>query len=425
MGAPGARVDPASSPVNGTPRRSPNPRGLFSIVRLCTSPAVLGPLLAFMSLLVTVSPALAQDEAARITKMNKQALDAFDNLNFEQAKTLLEQALSTAESGSLGEDAVTARTHLNLGMVLIAGFQKRDEAVEHFRAALKIQPEIAPARGLFNPEVQAVFDEVKAEAKAPKKPPEEDQGAVAQAGEGDKEDEDDEEKARAARRKEEDDTGDDDDDDDDGSLPVAAPYFLGVGIGTGGGVTRGHFQTERDLCVIDGTTCTPTELGSGKFAFAQLSAEGGYFISTSFLLSLEARLQLVSSGSLTCGDQGAGGESGCTTGAGVGFAALAKGTYFLTAQGLRPFLTLGFGFGTKAKQAVKLNGLMTCAYGSDPTGNKQCYDTVTAGPVMAVGGGGVAYELGSLVLMATAAANAAFPDLMLNMQLVLGMGFRL
>jgi hypothetical protein len=411
-------------PVNGTPRRSPNPGGLFSIVRLCTSPVVLGALLASVSVLAAAAPAAAQDEAARVTKLNRQALDAFDNLNFDQAKTLLEQALSTAESGSLGEDSVTARTHLNLGMVLIAGFQKRDEAVEHFRAALKIQPDIAPARGLFNPEVQAVFDEVKAEAKAPKKPPEEEKGAVAQAGEGEKEDEDEEEKTRAARRKEEEDTGDDDDD-DGGSLPVASPYFVGVGIGTGGGVTRGHLQTEKDVCEIKGTECVATELGSGKFAFAQLSAEGGYFVSTSFLVSLEARLQLVSSGTLKCGDQGAGSDPGCTTSSGVGFAALAKGTYFLTTEGLRPFLTLGIGFGTKAKQAVKLGQLMDCAYGSDPTENKQCYDTVTAGPVMAVGGGGLAYELGSLVLMATAAANAAFPDLMLNMQLVLGMGFRL
>src|SRR5262245_12039806 len=122
----------------------------------------LGLLAPVAALLLGAAPAVAQDEAARVAKLNKQALEAYDNLNFEQAKTFLEQALAAVEAGGLGNDASAARTHLNLGMVLMGGFQQRDAAAEHFKTALKIQPDIAPPRGLFNPEVQAVFDETKA-----------------------------------------------------------------------------------------------------------------------------------------------------------------------------------------------------------------------------------------------------------------------
>ena len=38
---------------------------------------------------------------------------------------------------------------------------------------------------------------------------------------------------------------------------------------------------------------------------------------------------------------------------------------------------------------------------------------------------GVAYELGTLVLIAAANVNGAFPGLMVNLDLTLGMGFRL
>src|SRR5438128_9813401 len=112
------------------------------------------------SLLVAAAahPALAID-AGGIDKLNKQALDAFDGLNFDQAKSLLEKAIADAGESGLDKDGSVARAHLNLGMVLIAGFQQRDEAIEHFKAALAIQPKIAPPAGLFNPEAQAAFDE--------------------------------------------------------------------------------------------------------------------------------------------------------------------------------------------------------------------------------------------------------------------------
>ena len=84
-------------------------------------------------------PAWAED-APGIDRLSKQALEAFDGLNFDQAKTLLEKAISEGEASGLEHDPSVARAHLDLGMLLIAGFQKRDEAIEQFKAALAIQP---------------------------------------------------------------------------------------------------------------------------------------------------------------------------------------------------------------------------------------------------------------------------------------------
>jgi len=77
----------------------------------------------------------------------------FDGLNFDQAKSLLEQALTKGDLGGLDHDPAYAHTHLYMGMLLIAGFQQRDDAIEHFKTALKITPDIA-AKEIF-PKVAA------------------------------------------------------------------------------------------------------------------------------------------------------------------------------------------------------------------------------------------------------------------------------
>src|SRR5262249_42966142 len=122
---------------------------------------------ALPALVMPAAPARADESTAdKIARLNKKAVEAYDNLNFAQARSMLEDALTVAEAGHIGRHPVVARTHLNLGLVLLAGFQLRDDAKAQFRAALKIQPDITPPEMLFNPETQAVFDAAKAEAEA-------------------------------------------------------------------------------------------------------------------------------------------------------------------------------------------------------------------------------------------------------------------
>lgn len=339
--------------------------------------------------------------------MNKQALEAFDGLNFDQAKTLLEKAISEGEASGLEHDPSVARAHLDLGMLLIAGFQKRDDAIEQFKAALVILPGITAPAGLFNPEVQAAFDEAKESVKseqeaavsalAPRQPAR--PVAVRRA------------KLTSAETAE-----------TEAEPSGGGGYYLGVGVGSGGGIAKGDLDTNKGLFqngVLDNSW-------SGGFATSRLghlTLDAGYFLSRNLLLSVEGRLQFVS------GTTSVMGAPGCATtcsGPSTGIAVLAKGTFFFTSENLRPFVQGGLGGGA-IRQVVKLNvtpdadGLTHCG----PQGTSACVDTVTGGPFLIAVGGGLAYQMGSVALLGSLVSNIGIPNFMLNFDVTLGVGFSL
>jgi hypothetical protein len=102
------------------------------------------------------------DLAATVAKLNKKALDEYDNLNFEEARKILKDALDFCKEAGLDQHPITARTNLHLGVVLLTGFKQREAAAKYFRRALEIQPDIKMTKSLANPEIQAAFDEVVA-----------------------------------------------------------------------------------------------------------------------------------------------------------------------------------------------------------------------------------------------------------------------
>jgi hypothetical protein len=116
---------------------------------------------AGVALSATAATARADDTelAVKITKMNVRAVEEYENLNFDEARKILEKALEVSAQGGLGAHPITARTHIHLGIVMLAGFKKRDAAIKQFKAALEIQPDIKLTKNLANPEVQQVFDE--------------------------------------------------------------------------------------------------------------------------------------------------------------------------------------------------------------------------------------------------------------------------
>ena len=126
-------------------------------------------LLAVVALVVvsgTARMASAQankdDLAATVAKLNKKALDEYDNLNFEEARKILRDALDFCKEAGLEQHPIAARTNLHLGVDLLTGFKQRDAAAKYFRKALEIQPDIKMTKSLANPEIQAAFDEVVA-----------------------------------------------------------------------------------------------------------------------------------------------------------------------------------------------------------------------------------------------------------------------
>jgi hypothetical protein len=359
-----------------------------------------------ISLLLSASarPARADETVVdKITRINKKAVDAYDNLNFAQARSMLEDALTVAEAANLGGHPVVARTHLNLGLVLLAGFKLRDEAKAQFRAALKIQPHITPPEMLFNPETQAVFDDAKAEAEADSALAAR-KSAVPGPGAG---------AGRGAQAEDPEVIGKE----PPAPGPAAAGrrVLISLGIGTGAGVAKGSVETNQNFA---GERFEWTG-GVSTSRLVQLALEGGYFLTPSLLLSIEGRLQLVTGTNKVWTSADC---SPCTPPA-TALAGLAKATWFFSQEKLRPFASIGLGAG-RIREVVKLSGLTDCG-GTAQSHTDQCYDTVAGGPFIAAAGGGMAYDLGPILLLGSLTAHLGVPDTMLNVDVLLGAGLRL
>ena len=132
----------------------------------------LAVLLAGLALLAAAGPARAQDEnpaaVEKITKLNKKAVDEFENLNFDQARKILKDALDACSRSGLDNSQIAARTHVHLGVVLFAGFKQKDDALDEFKKALEIAPDVKLDKLLATPEIQEVFDQAVAAQKGEK-----------------------------------------------------------------------------------------------------------------------------------------------------------------------------------------------------------------------------------------------------------------
>ena len=108
------------------------------------------------------------DQAAidKVTKLNKKAVDEYENLNFDEARKILKDALDACARAGLDSHPVAARTHVHLGVVLFAGFKQKDQALQEFKKALEIQPDITLDKLLATPEIQEVFDQAGSGSKS-------------------------------------------------------------------------------------------------------------------------------------------------------------------------------------------------------------------------------------------------------------------
>lgn len=127
----------------------------------------LAALCAGLVLLAAAAPARADDSAPveKITKLNKKAVDEFENLNFDQARKILKDALDACAKAGLESSDVAARTHVHMGVVLFAGFKQKDEALAEFKKALEMAPDVKLDKLLATPEIQEVFDQAVSEQK--------------------------------------------------------------------------------------------------------------------------------------------------------------------------------------------------------------------------------------------------------------------
>jgi hypothetical protein len=113
-------------------------------------------------MLVVAQPtARAQDPEAlaRVKDLNKKAVDAYENLDLEEARKSLMTALEICATEGLNRHALKATTHLNLGVVLVGGAKQRDAGTKQFKRALEIDPNIRVPKRLANPDITGAFND--------------------------------------------------------------------------------------------------------------------------------------------------------------------------------------------------------------------------------------------------------------------------
>ncbi len=105
---------------------------------------------------VALSPAPAEAQLRRVLDLNRQAMDAYTNLELETAMNLLQEALQTAQRGGVTGSPL-ARTYLNLGVVSIGGFGDNGQGLQYFTQALQADGNIQLDPLTSTPDISSVF----------------------------------------------------------------------------------------------------------------------------------------------------------------------------------------------------------------------------------------------------------------------------
>jgi hypothetical protein len=408
----------------------------------------LAGLLALCTAVFAAAPARGQDQAAieKIAKINKKAVDAYQDLNFDEAKKLLQNAIEAAGESRLENHPVNARTYVHMGVVLLAGFKQKDDAIKAFRKALQIQADIKLDKSLATPEIQEVYDEAVAAQKAePPPPPAEavkhqplvrsNRGVsitIKAGAEGAKS------VTLYFRADGAEEFGEKEMREDPpgsgvwlGEIPgsaaqgAALQYYIEASgaddakLGSKGTAEdpltialQGGKKEPKPAPEPEGSTwfvglavgsglgwtvgygevnskdkVSPT--GFAPSTLAHVAPEVGYFLSPTLMLSLQLRLQLVTGGSTYHSPvpTDCGGDGICSP-AWHAEAALARATYFLSEGDFRPYV-VGMAGGGQIRHVAKFESVPECG----DSKMEPCVDTVAAGPVLVGGGGGFLYDL--------------------------------
>jgi hypothetical protein len=411
---------------------------------LCALVAVVGFELATTAVASAANPAGDPAAIAKVTDLNKKALAAFAQQDWETAKDLLKQALELCDSAHLDQHPITARTHVHFGAVAIVGFKQREVGIKQFKKALEIEPDIKLTKVIVTPELQDAFEEaVLAGDKSGGGG-----GAAAAGGGADQGDngggsnggataaggddngggsgaggDDDEDhpkrpppKAKAHKK-----PGDEDDGEKDEGAGQKGTVYLAVTVGSSAGLAsgNGHMNPQHAL-------------GGPGFAVGQLGQvepQIGFFVNSTTMLSLVGRLQYVSglNGENACG---ANGMTFCNPTTVVG-AALARVT-FLMSEG--PFhVTVGAQIGGGYVAHAVVFGTDTGCGTSQSnagspgqnSGHTECVDALLGGPFLLGPTVGLLWELGDLAnFVAGINSELGFPKFTFNFDLDVGLAFR-
>jgi hypothetical protein len=394
---------------------------------------VVAGVLGLLAIVRVASAAPGGDPAAlaKVTNLNKKALQAYDKQDFGSARDLLKQALDLCAKAGLDQHPLTARTHIHFGAVAIVGFKQRELGLKHFRKAIEIEPDIKLTTSLVTPELQDAFDEAvlasNSSGSGDTAPPAggagDDTGDAgkgeAEGAEGAPSGDEDETAPRRPKPKPRKRHADDEDEDKDKGEEAAGSgqkgqLFFALTLGSGAGIASGSGEVYPAM----------HKLASAGFAVSQLGQvkpEVGYFMMPRLLLSLALRYQYING---LNGENNPGCPNGFCKPYSTATAVLAKGTWLFGDGPLR--ITAGGQIGGGyIRHAEVFNSDLHCSASKGGT-LQGCVDTIAGGPFLIGPTAGVLYELGeSFDLVGNLNAEVGISKFTLNLDIDVGVALRL
>ncbi len=129
--------------------------------------AALAALLVFAFGLVASPRARADAKSkADIEQKIKAAMENYDLLEYEEARKLLNQALTVAKKAKMEREPITAKVHLSLGIVYFAGLGDAESAKLSFLNAVEIDGNIQLDKAYSTPEMAKLLEDARAETPA-------------------------------------------------------------------------------------------------------------------------------------------------------------------------------------------------------------------------------------------------------------------
>lgn len=129
--------------------------------------AALAAVLVFAFGVVATPRARADAKSkADIEQKIKAAMENYDLLEYEEARKLLNQALTVAKKAKMEREPVTAKIHLSLGIVYFAGLGDAESAKLSFLNAVEIDPKIQLDKAYSTPEMAKLLEDARSETPA-------------------------------------------------------------------------------------------------------------------------------------------------------------------------------------------------------------------------------------------------------------------
>lgn len=121
-----------------------------------TSNLLAATFVAFATLFCFSAEVHAQRALQQVLDLNRQGMEAYNNLEIEQAQGLLNQALEAAQRGHVTGSPL-ARTYMNLGIVSIGGMGDNGAGLQFFTQAIQADRNVALDPLTSTPDIQTVF----------------------------------------------------------------------------------------------------------------------------------------------------------------------------------------------------------------------------------------------------------------------------